>query len=554
MTAALNGELVDLGQFFAPASTDMVDGLIGQYNQAKARLEEVASIMQGERMAVFNYFVEGNQSERDRWYGIEKLFNLEGALGALNADYWNRALKLTDVWDVMPQKRRDEWSEQIRTPLGRKTQRHRLDPDLPDEWALPPLPPFEEEVVRNTLMDLLAARSRFFAERVDGIFRALSREHVTNRPEGFQKRAILAGALDTWCSPQFRVAGHINDLRCVIARFMGREEPKADATSPVLKAASRNPGKWMAIDGGALRIRVYNGVGTAHLEVHPDMAWRLNCVLASLYPAAIPSQFRTKPKKKLKDFALMERPLPFAVVDVLAGMEEGKRLDKSNVRPAWIRVRNSRQFAYLGVTDKATHEEAARVLEAIGATRDGDLFLFDYDPREVLDEVVCSGCIPDQRSHQFYPTPADLAEDAVALADIGDQHRCLEPSAGQGGLAGFMPAGQTTCVEVNPLNCSVLSAKGLQALEADFLQWAAPAAFDRVVMNPPFSEGRWQAHLQHAAGMVAAGGRLVAILPASAKGKDLLPGFDLAWHGPYANRFPGTSVCVVILVADRRPA
>ena len=74
---------------------------------------------------------------------------------------------------------------------------------------------------------------------------------------------------------------------------------------------------------------------------------------------------------------------------------------------------------------------------------------------------------------------------------------------------------------------------------------------DRIIMNPPFSEGRWQAHTQHAATMVKPGGRLVAILPASAKGKDLLPGFDCTWHGPYDNEFPGTSVSVVILKADR---
>lgn len=552
MTAALQGELVDFAPFFAPASTDMVDGLVSQYNQAKARIEDIAALMQGERMSVFNYFVDGNQSERERWYGIERLFNLDGAIGALNADFWNRALKLTDVWDVMPQARRDEWHAQIRNPLGVKKERYRFDEVQSEEWHVPPLPPFEEETVRNTLADLLAARARFFAERVDGIFRGLSRTHVTNRPEGFQKRAILAGALDQWGSPQYRTAGLINDLRCVIARFMGRDEPKADATGPVLKAASRHPGKWMAIDGGALRIRVYTGVGTAHLEVHPDMAWRLNCVLASLYPAAIPSEFRTKPKKKLKDFSLMERPLPAAVMDLLARMEDGKRLDKSGNSPQWIRVRNSRQLVYrYSDIDKATREEAIRVLEAIGATQDGDLFLFDYDPTEVLDEIICSGCIPDQRSHQFYPTPADLAEEAVALAQIGEGQRCLEPSAGQGGLAGFMPAGQTTCVEVNPLNCKVLAAKGLQPVEADFLKWSAPAAFDRVVMNPPFSQGRWQAHLEHAASMLAPGGRLVAILPSSAKGKDLLPGFDVTFKGPYENRFVGTSISVVLLVADR---
>lgn len=57
--------------------------------------------------------------------------------------------------------------------------------------------------------------------------------------------------------------------------------------------------------------------GTAHLEVHPEMAWRLNMILANLYPMAIPPQFRQKPKRAPKDFVLMDNPLPFAVLSQL---------------------------------------------------------------------------------------------------------------------------------------------------------------------------------------------------------------------------------------------
>lgn len=82
-----------------------------------------------------------------------------------------KALNMTDVYEYMPNNRRTEWNEQIREM---KT------------------PDFEEETVRPTIMELLNSRQQFFAERVDGIFRALSGDHVTNRPEGFGKRMILA--------------------------------------------------------------------------------------------------------------------------------------------------------------------------------------------------------------------------------------------------------------------------------------------------------------------------------------------------------------------------
>ena len=544
LAQTITGELAEESLFFAPMSADLVDSLVGQYNAARGRIDALAAAV---RMAdigtVLHYFIEGNVREQRHSMPttVEALFRVEGAIAQLNADFWSRALRMTDVMDYMPQKRREEWHEQIRNPEGRRASKYS------GENELPALPEFEEATVRSTLTSLLHSRSQFLAERVDGIFRALSRQHVTNQPQGFGKRMIIQGGFS------YGTAGHINDLRCVIAKFMGRDEPKQGATDPVIKAARRQNGEWMPVDGGALRIRVYGGVGTAHLEVHPDMAWRLNAILASLYPLAIPAEFRTKPKrqKKIKDFELFDRPLPFAVVQLLAEMREVRE----RIEPAWPEryraVPNAREFGY-GEKDKAAVAEAEKVLMAIGAVKDGRHWQFDYEPTEVLDQVVCSGCIPDQKSHQFYPTPQAVAEFAVSVAEIDDHHGVLEPSAGIGGLADYLPKLQTTCVEISPLHCQVLEAKGFKVVEADFLKWSTgqPAA-DRIVMNPPFSEGRWQAHLQAAADMLKPDGRLVAILPASAKGKDLLPGWSMEWARTFDNEFAGTSVSVVVLIAQR---
>lgn len=560
ITGQIVGELVDdVSQFFAPMASDLVDSLMGQYSSTRGRLETMAAAVSSEACSgVLHYFVEGNV--REERFSLPKtvaeLFDLPGAVAQLNADFWNRALRLTDVLDYMPQKRRDEWFEQIRNPLGKKKQRHGWGKADGEEWEVAPLPEFEEDSVRATLSALLHNRSVFFAERVDGIFRALSREHVTNCPQGFSKRMILLRALSSYGTIEHSTSGVINDLRCVVAKFMGRDEPKYGATDALISAARRHNGKWMNVDGGAMRIRIYNGVGTAHLEVHPAMAWRLNAVLASLHPAAIPSEFREKPKrqKKIKDFELFDRPLPFAVVEMLARMKVARRKVEVGYRESWAEIPRTRTFDY-GDHDKATRAEAEKVLTAIGGVRGkhghAEHWQFDYAPDDIIDEIVCSGCIPDHKSHQFYPTPASVAELAVALAEIGPEHACLEPSAGQGGLADLMPKERTMCVEVSALHCQILAAKGHTAIEADFLKWEGGALFDRVVMNPPFSEGRWQAHLEHAAQLVRAGGRLVAVLPASAKSKDLLPGWDLAWSSVLDNEFAGTSVSVVIVAATR---
>jgi hypothetical protein len=554
----VTGEIVeDVSEFFAPMSADLVDGLIGQYNTARKRLEAMAAAVHSEECSgVLHYFVEGNVRE-ERYTlpkTVEALFGLEGAIAQLNADFWNRALRLTDVLDCMPQKRRDEWFEQIKNPLGKKKDKYATD------YEVPPLPEFEEDTVRATLGGLMAARAKFFAERVDGIFRSLSKEHVTNCPQGFNKRMILLRAITSYGTVDHSTAGVINDLRCVIAKFMGRDEPKWNDTSGVVSIARQDNGQWLGIDGNALRIRIYNGVGTAHLEVHPDIAWRLNGVLARLYPLAIPAEFRTKPKraKKIKDFELFDRPLPFAVLGLLAGMKHAwrKRENPGFRENKFVDIPKTRRFEH-GEHDKAALAEAEKVLAAIGGVRDKEgsleFWRFDYEPGQVLNQIVCSGCIPDHKSHQFYPTPASVAEKAIELAmvDATPGMTWLEPSAGQGGLADLMPKDDTCCIEISPLHCQILKAKGHNVIEADFLKWRGIGAFHRICLNPPYSEGRWQAHLQHASTMLYPGGRLVAILPASAKGKQVLEGFDLEWSQVMENQFAGTSVDVVILTATR---
>lgn len=516
-------------QFFAPASTDMVDSLIGRYREERQRMERVVEYVSGDDFrAVISYFEDAAKRQHHQ-AGNTPSFKLESGLAALNASFWHQALSLTDVLDFMPTKRREEWFDLIHS--------HKA-------------PEFEEGAVRATLADLLAQRMDFLAEKVDGIFRALSKTHVTNQPEGFGKRMILTGVTNDWGSYSRSQTGHLNDLRQVIAKFMGRDEPDWNASNRVVEIARANHrGEWVPVDGGALRIRCYMN-GNAHLEVHPDMAWRLNEILHHLYPTAIPSRFRQKPKRKVKEFTLMERPLPFAVLDVLHRL--GRAYDTAErsrrLIPNAVRIESHEK-------DKHVIAEAEKVLELLGGVKQStnaySWYQFDYDPDPVIKEIVCTGVIPDQKSHQFYPTPEHIARDAVELAGIGPEHDCLEPSAGIGNLADQMyPCCSITCAEVSSLHSDVLEAKGYYVERGDFLKLASASKFDRIVMNPPYSQGRWQAHIEHAAAMLRPDGVLVAILPASAKGKDLLSGMSLTWSKVYENQFRGASVDVVIMRAE----
>jgi hypothetical protein len=487
----------------------------------------------------------------------QQLFQEDGAVAALNAAYWQKALDLTDVYEAMPQERRNQWNAQIRHPAGCRKSGSRSD-----EWEIPPLPAFEEDTVRATLQGLLVSRAKFLAERVDSIFRALSGQHVTNSPAAFGKRLIIAGLVNSYGNTDHDRAGYISDLRAVIAKFMGRDAPRWNSTAYVLERARREcRGEWVSLDGGALKLRAYL-CGTAHLEVHPDMAWRLNCVLAQLYPQAIPPQFRAAPKKKPKQHAMMGRPLPFRVIDALTELETAYKLVANTGPDKWRHqyrrqeIRNGLQWRNGGIADKVLLDEIEHVLGYIGGLRlandrGGHYFQFDYDPREAIAEIVCTGCLPDRKAHQYYPTPPRVAEFLMQKAAEGtnDATTWLEPSAGTGALADRMPKENTVCVEIAPVHCRVLTGKGHHVEEADFLRWTPGRRFDRIVANPPFSDGRWQAHLEHASTLLAAGGRLHFVLPASARGSDVLPGWSCEWSPVFENEFAGTSIAVVVLSA-----
>jgi hypothetical protein len=564
----MTSEVFNTGEFFAPAPSDLVDNLMGRYTLERQKIESLAAILSdNDAQVAIEHFMSGNRrGERFRSFpAISDLFAREGAISHLNATYWQRALLLTDVLDVMPAKRREQWREQIDNPQGIKAPRlnhfELKSGEIQKEWTLEPLPEFEEETVRATLMDMLNSRAKFFSERVDGIFRALSGEHVTNRPSGFSKYMILSDVYDQWGMTNYKQVNHVLDLRQVIAKFMGRPEPSFELTNKALQAARNYPGEWMTIDGGEMRIKAYLK-GTAHFEVHPDIAWRLNNILASLYPMAIPPEFRAKSKKKIKDFVLMQNVLPVAVLHDMCRLEIDKYKPTQGFRggdPIEPKTTNPFNRVFCGSeADLHVRKESERILSSVGGTKfysgNWSWWEFEYDPTRVLAEIIASGCVPDDKSHQFYPTPPELAEYCVQMAGIEPGHTCLEPSAGHGGIAEFMPVDQTICVEVSPLKCQVLESKGLRVYEADFLKWAAHGGcFDRIIMNPPFADGRALAHLHAAAEMTKTGSRIVAILPASMRGNDVLSSeWNCTWSEPRSGEFIGTSVSVVILTAERQ--
>jgi hypothetical protein len=337
-------------------------------------------------------------------------------------------------------------------------------------------------------------------------------------------------------SASISAAGYLSDLREIIAKYMRRELPdgRLNTHSVMEYARDGRRGEWVELDGRALKIRCYKK-GTMHIEVHPQIAWRLNRLLHELHPAAIPHRFREPPKRTKKMPDVHDRPLSFACLRVLA---DGYRTD------------NTWSLGY-GDTDKAARKEAEAVLAQLGGIKTGGGWEFDYNPKSVLREILASGVIPDKLSHQFYPTPSNIAEAVLEEAEITSSMRVLEPSAGTGGLIREIPAScPTDAIEVSALNCRALESlkrPGLSVTCADFMEWPG-GEYERVLMNPPYSEGRAEAHLEKALTHLAPGGRLVAVLPSTFKRREF--SVEGRW-GQVFERFPGTSISVALYIVDR---
>lgn len=136
------------------------------------------------------------------------------------------------------------------------------------------------------------------------------------------------------------------------------------------------------------------------------------------------------------------------------------------------------------------------------------------------------------RNLDYYPTPNNIAEIAVELANIEDGMSILEPSAGKGNIADILktnyPESEIDVCEYSEHNRRILQLKGYNIVGTDFLQYGVVGRgknnlpiydeniqYDRIVMNPPYQQGIDWVHVEHAYNLLKTGGELVAIVPAN---------------------------------------
>ncbi|MEU7891772.1 DUF3560 domain-containing protein [Nonomuraea sp. NPDC049152] len=125
------------------------------------------------------------------------------------------------------------------------------------------------------------------------------------------------------------------------------------------------------------------------------------------------------------------------------------------------------------------------------------------------------------RDREAFVSPPAVVERLMELADVQPGMAFLEPSAGTGNIAAAaVDAGAVVdCVEIDNglANVLVERVSGVNCVRRqDFLdlEQVEQSAYDRIVMNPPFSGGKDIAHVTHALRFLKPGGRLVAVMAA----------------------------------------
>lgn len=120
---------------------------------------------------------------------------------------------------------------------------------------------------------------------------------------------------------------------------------------------------------------------------------------------------------------------------------------------------------------------------------------------------------------QFYPTPQKVIDDLLSDLPSIKGLEALEPSCGDGRmmLALRKLGAKVTGIEVDRDRAAQARAHGLAVLCRNFLEYTPDPSFDLVVMNPPFYGTHYAKHVTHAARFLKSGGRLLAILPITAR-------------------------------------
>ena len=173
-----------------------------------------------------------------------------------------------------------------------------------------------------------------------------------------------------------------------------------------------------------------------------------------------------------------------------------------------------------GQLDRKTYMSVDKALKAMGGKWNRGLksHVFSEDPTDLIEQALLTNTITDtKKEFQEFFTPTDVVNALIQKANINPEHRCLEPSAGNGAIATAIKNCGVDSVEVCEIqdkHRETLLNMGFFVAGADFLNYSPGPIYDRIVANPPFTKLQDIDHVSHMFDCLKPGGIIVSVMSA----------------------------------------
>lgn len=156
-------------------------------------------------------------------------------------------------------------------------------------------------------------------------------------------------------------------------------------------------------------------------------------------------------------------------------------------------------------------------------------------------------------SSQLFVTPDPVCHQLIDLAEIMDDERILEPSAGTGAILRAVrkaaPLARCDAVELDAELAGHLRAvfPGVTVWCGDFLDYQPETRYSKILMNPPFQHAQDIRHIQHALTLLGSGGVLAAVCLNGPRQQRILKPLSDVWEPLPPGTFKYTDVSTAIL-------
>ena len=207
-------------------------------------------------------------------------------------------------------------------------------------------------------------------------------------------------------------------------------------------------------------------------------------------------------------------------ISFLPHSEHAAKLDtfirnNNEANPGWLFKENMETVKRLQRMGLTTDEQLRSAIRELDEIRSGKAVSQSADHK--LDGMRLAIKQNARNYNDFFPTPDDVTNRVMELADVQPGMKTLEPNTGMGHIAKKLQnaAGKehVDLVEISPQLVEYLETAGFGKVEqSDFLKFGEKNSYDRIVMNPPFSKDQDIDHVMHAYDLIKPGGRVTAIM------------------------------------------